>query len=297
MKNTALVILGLALVTAAAPVGKAATACDIQYTHVNNAWRAASNECCADTNDDGRCNGGWLKPTPNKTMGYKNMADSAQPCYDPGSGYVGVYQQTGLGGDSWYRFEGAGGDALPLQPPKAGSSRDEQCGPEKCACARGCPECPDTWPPHDRLHGGTSNGGWLSGWKWPATQNCMTKNGNPEDAYCPLDINGNNLECLSSGIHRGMCTPGDTISGGPGWNITRTPFGRYPTAAEGVVNMTVCFDSEDNGSCDSYAEVGVLRCEGFMLWRLPYAPGCKAAYCTVNANVGMSAKHQSEMII
>ena len=75
MQNTALIILALALVTAAAP-GKAASACDVQYTHVNNAWRAASNECCADENDDGRCLGpnvtdrsGWLKPTPNSRGG------------------------------------------------------------------------------------------------------------------------------------------------------------------------------------------------------------------------------------
>ena len=88
MQNTALIILALALVTAAAP-GKAASACDVQYTHVNNAWRAASNECCADEDDDGRCLGpnvtdrsGWIKPTPNKTMGYKNMADSSPDCND-----------------------------------------------------------------------------------------------------------------------------------------------------------------------------------------------------------------------
>ena len=290
MQTTALIacILALALVTAAAP-GKATSACDVQHTHVNNAWRAASNECCADENDDGRCLGpnvtdrsGWLKPTPNKTMGYKNMADSMPNCKENDD--EGIYQQTGVGGDRWYRFEGAGGDALPLKPPGV-ERRDEQCGPEKCACSRGCPQCADTWPPHDRLYCGTSNGGWLSGWKWPAKPFCK------DDDDCPLDINGDNHGCITSGIHSGMCTPGDTMEQGT-WKITRTPFGRYPTAAEGVVNMTACFDSRDNGSCDSYATVGVVRCDGFMLWRLPYAPGssslggngCEAAYCTVNAN-------------
>jgi hypothetical protein len=69
-----------------------------------------------------------------------------------------------------------------------------------------------------------------------------------------------------------------------GGNVTRTPFGRYPTAAEGVVNMTACFDSRDEGSCADYAIVGVVRCEDLLLWRLPYAPSCESAYCTVNTN-------------
>ena len=52
--------------------------------------------------------------------------------------------------------------------------------------------------------------------------------------------------------------------------------------------MTVCFnyvDSYDGGSGGSYpcryhAAVGVVRCEGFLLWRLPDAPGCSCGYCT-----------------
>ena len=73
-----------ATATAAAPaVGKVATACGIQYTTVNDAWRAIGNECCSDMNDNGRCLGpnvtdrsGWLIPTPNKTAGFKNMGDA-----------------------------------------------------------------------------------------------------------------------------------------------------------------------------------------------------------------------------
>lgn len=70
--------------------------------------------------------------------------------------------------------------------------------------------------------------------------------------------------------------------------VTRTPLGRYPTAEEGVVNMTACFvgfqgEGGGLGSCAHYADVGVARCGDFLLWRLPYAPGCTEGYCTVNA--------------
>ena len=62
--------------------------------------------------------------------------------------------------------------------------------------------------------------------------------------------------------------------------------GRYPSAAEGVVNMTACFVGPDSqlGTCEYYATVGVVSCEGFLLWRLPYAPTCESGYCTVKAS-------------
>ena len=61
--------------------------------------------------------------------------------------------------------------------------------------------------------------------------------------------------------------------------------GRYPTAAEGVVNMTAGFgDPEATPLPYQYVTVGVVRCEGFLLWRLPYAPDCQSGYCTANAS-------------
>ena len=55
--------------------------------------------------------------------------------------------------------------------------------------------------------------------------------------------------------------------------------GRYPAMAEGVVESTVCFI--DNGySCGHHVQVGVVRCGGFLLWRLPDAPRCNWGYCT-----------------
>ena len=52
--------------------------------------------------------------------------------------------------------------------------------------------------------------------------------------------------------------------------------------------MTACFnyvDSYDGGSggscpCRYHAAVGVVRCEGFLLWRLADAPSCDGGYCT-----------------
>eukprot|EP01048_Picozoa_sp_COSAG05_P009836 COSAG05_NODE_831_length_7083_cov_166.649055_4_plen_313_part_00 len=114
---------------------------------------------------------------------------------------------TGVGGGRWYRFAGAGGDALPLTSP----------GPDHC---------------------GTSYPGWLSGWASP----------------------------------QGGGAPPQSYSGA----------GRYPAAAEGVVERTVCFDEAAHGGsdpCGNHVQVGVVRCGGFLLWRLPYAPNCNG-YCT-----------------
>ena len=55
--------------------------------------------------------------------------------------------------------------------------------------------------------------------------------------------------------------------------------GRYPAAAEGVAEMTACFDYGGN-PCYRHAAVGVVRCDGFLLWRLADAPYCTAGYCT-----------------
>ena len=261
-----------ATATAAAPaVGKVATACGIQYTTVNDAWRAIGNECCSDMNDNGRCLGpnvtdrsGWLIPTPNKTAGFKNMGDAqgtAQWCPHSQESHT-------VGGDRWFRFEGAGGDALPLTPPPGGFGEQ----PESCDTT------PNHWPPHGRLYCGTTNAGWLSGWKWPAKPDCSSSDD------CPWNIQAENIECTPRG-----CAPGDRMPAGAKIrNVTRTPLGRYPTAEEGVVNMTACFvgfygAGGGLGSCADYATVGVARCEDFLLWRLPYAPGCNHGYCTVKA--------------
>jgi len=43
--------------------------------------------------------------------------------------------------------------------------------------------------------------------------------------------------------------------------------------------MTACFDYRGN-PCWHHAAVGVVRCVGFLLWRLADAPDCRAGYCT-----------------
>jgi hypothetical protein len=55
--------------------------------------------------------------------------------------------------------------------------------------------------------------------------------------------------------------------------------GRYPSAAEGIVSMTACFGGRAD-PCQSAESVRVVRCDDFLLFRLPYAPACERAYCT-----------------
>jgi hypothetical protein len=90
-------------------------------------------------------------------------------------------------------------------------------------------------------------------------------------------------------------TPGNDhcgTGGGAGWlsgwgdssrvpDISYNALGHYPAAVQGVAEMTVCFDSGGNHQCRYHVGVGVVMCDGFLLWRLPYAPVCDAGYCTV----------------
>jgi hypothetical protein len=115
---------------------------------------------------------------------------------------------TNVGGGRWYRFEGVGGDALPLTHPGA-------------------------------QHCGTGYPGWLSGWDATITS------GDPPSTYSTI--------------------------------------GRYPTAREGVVEMTACFVSGQH-PCYQHTAIGVVRCSDFLLWRLPYA-ACTSAYCTTSSGL------------
>ena len=67
---------------------------------------------------------------------YTTLRDSWRSTGTTGSGSHGDCSQTGVGGGRWYRFAGAGGDALPLTSPG-----DHHCG--------------------------THRTGWLSGWATP----------------------------------------------------------------------------------------------------------------------------------
>ena len=86
--------------------------------------------------------------------------------------------------------------------------------------------------------------------------------------------------------------PGDFHCGtaGTGWlsgwagegdpPLSYSGAGRYPAAAEGVAEMTACFDGNGgSGPCTYHAAVGVVRCDGFLLWRLADAPSCYDCYC------------------
>ena len=122
-----------------------------------------------------------------------------------------AHQATSVGGGRWYRFAGAGGDALALEPPVSG-------------------------------HCGTAWAGWLSGWD---------RVGTPPAGY--------------------------------------SGHGRYPATSEGVVEMTACFTGGGGSECGYHvAGLGTVQCQGFLLWRLPYAPDCNSAYCTAPSHVSSS---------
>ena len=153
----------------------------------------------------------WQCSQPYTTVSDVYRATSATADTSHGDGASGACSSvTDVGGGGWYRFSGAGGDALPLQPP----------GPGHC---------------------GTDHTGWLSGW--------------------------------GGGGGAGVAPP----------QSYSTP-GRYPAAAEGVAEMTVCFDDNHDGNghpkCLEPVAVGVVMCDGFLLWRLPYTPSCAFGYCT-----------------
>ena len=49
--------------------------------------------------------------------------------------------------------------------------------------------------------------------------------------------------------------------------------------------MVVCFDYSGQ-PCHFKDTVGVVQCDGFLLWQLPFAPNCGAGYCTAPSNSG-----------
>jgi hypothetical protein len=94
---------------------------------------------------------------------------------------------------------------------------------------------------------GTRSGGWLSGWEGTAHD--------PD---------------LWAGPYYGG-------TGGYGGGLGYTEQGHLPTAVDGVVNRSVCFPRREptgpdhlSETCALSAAVGVVRCHGFVLFRLPY---------------------------
>ena len=72
--------------------------------------------------------------------------------------------------------------------------------------------------------------------------------------------------------------------------------GRYPTAAEGKVDKTVCFSAGQvcqdrqndvcgGATCSRYQTVTAVRCDGFFLWQLSYVPFCRSGFCTINTTL------------
>ena len=174
--------------------------CYKPYETLTDAWRATSH--------------GGLGPE-GKVMGDVELSI----CFSD------EWAQTGVGGNKWYRFAGAGGDALPLTSP----------GEDHC---------------------GTSVPGWLS--DWDGAQPCTKDD-----------------ECTGECGRRDVCVPTPEHPAPPG---------HYPEATEGVVEKTACYDygefPDGRWTCGEPNQIGVVMCDGFLLWRLPYAPDCISAYCT-----------------
>jgi hypothetical protein len=84
--------------------------------------------------------------------------------------------------------------------------------------------------------------------------------------------------------HCGTIFPG-YLSGWDGSTGAATPPagystpGHYPDIVQGVVERTVCFGG--GNSCIVHATVGVVRCSGTLLWRLPdITDHDNIGYCT-----------------
>jgi hypothetical protein len=275
---------------------------------------------------------------------------------------IDYYQTSDVGGERWYRFVGAPGDALPLHPP------------------------PEYWC-------GTAFSGWLSGYnrsrslsgdgddfdeekdttQWfkdglPASTQRWLANvtaGLPADAQdVPCEIDGPLYSecnrCLHGGYAEGgvddvrranVCqdycselgyceaTDGYKVDGldcrpckrwipeVPGYDPTKkllartdvrpgppvdySKRGRYPTAEEGKVSMTVCFSGgqacfEDSSqtyssndacggpTCWRHQDIQAVRCDGFFLWQLSYVPECLSGYCTTDAAEAAQLQHNVE---
>ena len=181
------------------PPGPADPQCSKPYSNVSDAWRAVTN---------------WHGAGPGgKTMGDLKLGDSHCNQYT---------HATGVGGGGWFRFVGAGGDAL-----------------SQYARADG--------------HCGTDKPGFLSAWN-----------------------------TTTDGVGTGCnCGSGDSCTGPP---CDYNSPGSYPAWGEGVVEMIVCFDF--NSGCGNNVPVGLVQCDGFLLFRLPYTPDCFSAYCTDHAESG-----------
>ena len=109
-----------------------------------------------------------------------------------------------------------------------GSARNRQ--PTPLACTSGqymYTNASDAWRKAEG-HCGTSLGGWLSGWHASMGDVCTT------DSECPLKLKAYPSEGHVS-YDAGKCGPLYTYSAA----------GRHPAAAEGVAEMTACFDRCD----------------------------------------------------
>ena len=232
-----------------------AAPCGGGYINVSNAWRSVKNKGAEQDGPGGRAtNCTWSIPTP--TKGAKlGMTDAQSATDSPGAGCItGYYTATGLGGGPWYRFVGAGGDALPTTPP--GGS-----------------------------HCGTQGAGWLSGWAHGDLR-CNGTSGSYRPPPCgPAGEGGLCGGSLNQGTPDRCMPPKDYKVAG----AYPAAGAHAPTNVTVCSDMNSPTDPKwmKPEYCDSPVVAGVVRCEaGFLLWRLPYARLCGSGYCTAPSGGG-----------
>lgn len=135
-----------------------------------------------------------------------------------------------------------------------------------------------------------------------SSDGCHTRSGKPEpNAACHTGVGGGRwYRFVGPGGDALPLTPPRRHSCGSDGGIwlsgaqsdkraseTDNTKGRYPLASEGVVTMTACnsflvngHDSRRGHACEGSFTIGVIRCDNFLLWRLPYS-SFDRAYCTV----------------
>jgi hypothetical protein len=108
---------------------------------------------------------------------------------------------------------------------------------------------------------------------------------------------GDRLPTSPPGIFKCGTDGGGWLSGwdpAPGGHGAQPPVsfdtpGHYPIVTDGVQDATVCFDFGGGYSCDYYAPISMVCCDGFYLWRLSYATVasgtkyCNHAYCVTES--------------
>ena len=260
----AFVVVGALCLLGATAAAAADPQCAQPYANISDVWRSVYHDCGG---------GGCAKPGcsppdgPPANCSCRPGGPATGPCPQshhrdkggPGGhwmgdmplskGCSGYAKATGVGGDRWYRFMGPAGDALPLTPP----------GVDHC---------------------GASKAGWLSGWN--STTTAPPQMFNQSGKY-PVASDGvvERTACFNHGPPNANTVRHATPT-------LRTPLHRLPSK-RCVLCLHLLIRTSVAARCMQWClmhtKVGVVRCEGFFLFRLADSGGCAAGYCAAVSGV------------